>query len=302
MSRLYHNICYNKFMNITHKESLQKQFSDFCRRNNPKNMEIAVEFFTVFGGLDITLNMDEPLDKLIQKHILKEYKFLRNDVSKLTTGDEKYHRVLSASALGDRRTNSSFKRASFSFDDGMDLVEELRDKGFIKLERCTEDIYVSDKILFNAPFLRFWFAFVSPIFKSIRDKEYKEFFEIYNNRKAEFSNLVFSQLCHELVKVLFKDDKIYNIGRYWDDEIEIDLVAKTKLGKKIVGTCKYTDKKLKKSELTKLKANCEKAKIEPDIQILFAKKGFTSELKSLKSETLQLFTCKHLKVLIGLKS
>jgi len=285
-------------MNIQNRQTLQEQFSSFCKKNNPKNMEIAVEYFTIFGGLDVTLNMDEPLDKLIQKHILKEYKFLRNDVAQLTNGDEKYHKLLSASALGDRRTNSSFKRASFSFDDGMDLVEELRDKGFIKLERCTEDVYVSDKILFSTPFLRFWFAFISPIFKSIRDKDYKEFFEIWNNRKAEFSDLVFSQLSHEFIKNTFTQDKIYNIGRYWDDDREIDLVAKTKSGQKIVGTCKYTDKKLKKSELTKLKENCEKAGIKPDIYVVFAKKGFSSELKAMKSETILLFTCRNFKVLI----
>ena len=260
-------------------------------------MEIAVDYFTVFGGLDVTLNMEESLEKLIEKHILKEYRFLRNDVAKLTDADEKFHRLLSAIALGDRRTNSSFKRASFSFDDGMDLVDELKEKGFIKLERCSEDVYVSDKILFSTPFLRFWFAFVSPIFKSIRDKEYEEFYKIYNNRKAEFSELIFSQLCHELVKEVFAKEKIYNIGRYWDDTHEIDLVAKTKLGKKIVGSCKYRDKKVSKSELTKLKESAKQAQIEPDIYMIFAKKGFSSELKSLKSDTLLLFTCKHLKTL-----
>ena len=285
-------------MNVQNKETLQEQFSFFCKKNNPKNMEIAVEYFAIFGGLDVTLNMDESLDKLMQKHILKEYKFLRNDVAQLTNGDEKYHRLLSASALGDRRTNSSFKRASFSFDDGMDLVEELRDKGFIKLERCSEDVYVSDKILFNTPFLRFWFAFISPIFKSIRDKEYKEFFDIYDNRKAEFTNLVFEQLSHEFIKKTFTEDKIYNIGRYWDDDREIDLVAKTKSGKKIVGLCKYTDKKLKKSELSKLNELAVQAQIKPDIYVLFAKNGFSSELKALKSDTVLLFTCRNLKVLI----
>ena len=285
-------------MNVQNKQTLQEQFSSFCKKNNPKNMEIAVEYFAIFGGLDVTLNMDESLDKLMQKHILKEYKFLRNDVAQLTNGDEKYHRLLSASALGDRRTNSSFKRASFSFDDGMDLVEELRDKGFIKLERCSEDVYVSDKILFNTPFLRFWFAFISPIFKSIRDKEYKEFFDIYDNRKAEFTNLVFEQLSHEFIKKTFTEDKIYNIGRYWDDDREIDLVAKTKSGKKIVGLCKYTDKKLKKSELSKLKELAVQAQIKPDIYVLFAKNGFSSELKTLKSDTILLFTCRNFKVLI----
>ncbi len=280
------------------KKLYKNNLAFFVKKNNPKNMEIAVEYFAIFGGLDVTLNMDESLDKLMQKHILKEYKFLRNDVAQLTNGDEKYHRLLSASALGDRRTNSSFKRASFSFDDGMDLVEELRDKGFIKLERCSEDVYVSDKILFNTPFLRFWFAFISPIFKSIRDKEYKEFFDIYDNRKAEFTNLVFEQLSHEFIKKTFTEDKIYNIGRYWDDDREIDLVAKTKSGKKIVGLCKYTDKKLKKSELSKLNELAVQAQIKPDIYVLFAKNGFSSELKALKSDTVLLFTCRNLKVLI----
>ncbi len=284
-------------MNIENKQSIKEQFSSFCKRNNPKNMEIAVEYFTVFGGLDVTLNMEESLDKLIQKHILKEYKFLRNDVAKFTDGNEKYHRLLSAAALGDRRTNSSFKRAGFSFDDGMDLVEELRDSGFIKLERCSEDVYVSDKITFTAPFLRFWFAFISPIFKSIRDKDYKEFFEVYNNRKAEFTDLVFSQLCHEFIKESFTEDKIYNIGRYWDDNIEIDLVAKTKSGKKIVGTIKYRDKKVSKGELSKLRENAKQAQIDPSIYVIFAKKGFSGELKSLKSENILLVTCKHLKML-----
>jgi len=109
--------------------------------------------------------------------------------------------------------------------------------------------------------------------------------------------LIFSQLCHELVKEVFTKEKIYNIGRYWDDTHEIDLVAKTKSGKKIVGNCKYRDKKVSKRELTKLKESAKQAQVEPDIYVIFAKKGFSSELKSLKSDTLLLFTCKHLTVL-----
>jgi predicted helicase len=109
---------------------------------------------------------------------------------------------------------------------------------------------------------------------------------------------VFEQLSHEFIKKTFIEDKIYNIGRYWDDDKEIDLVAKTKSGKKIVGLCKYTDKKLKKSELSKLKELSIQAEIKPDIYVIFAKKGYTSELKALKSENILLFTCRNFKVLI----
>lgn len=285
-------------MNIMYKESLKEQFSSFCKRNNPKNMEIAVDYFTVFGGLDKKINLEMPLDKLIEKHILKEYKYLRNFVSDITKGNEKFHAVLSASALGDRRTNSSFKRIKMDFDDGMDIVEEMRDLDVIKLERTVGDAYVSDKIYITSPFLRFWFAFVSPVFKGIRDGKFEEFFNNYNNRKAEFANLIFDQLSHEFVKKTFVDEKIYNIGRYWDDEREIDLVAKTKAGKTFVGSSRYFNKKLKKSELTKLKDNCDQAHIKADAYLLFAKKGYSNELKALKSDSIRLFTCKHFKELV----
>lgn len=285
-------------MNIMYKQSLKEQFSSFCKRNNPKNMEIAVDYFTVFGGLDKKINLEMPLDKLIEKHILKEYKYLRNFVSDITKGNEKFHSVLSASALGDRRTNSSFKRIKMDFDDGMDIVEEMRDLDVIKLQRTVGDAYVSDKIYITSPFLRFWFAFISPVFKGIRDGKFEEFFNNYNNRKAEFANLIFDQLSHEFVKKTFVDEKIYNIGRYWDDEREIDLVAKTKAGKTFVGSSRYFNKKLKKSELTKLKDNCDQAHIKADAYLLFAKKGYSNELKALKSDSIRLFTCKHFKELV----
>ena len=285
-------------MNIMYKESLQKQFSDFCVKNSPKNMEVAVDYFAVFGGLDKKINLEIPLEECIEKYILKEYKYLRNFVSDITKGNEKLHALLSASALGDRRTNSSFKRLRMDFDDGMDIVDELRDLGVIKLERCVEDVYVSDKIYITSPFLRFWFAFISPVFKGIRDRKFEEFFSNYNNRKAEFTNLIFEQLSHEFVKKTFLNEKIYNIGRYWDDEQDIDMVAKTKAGKTFVGSSRYVNKKLKKSELTKLKENCTQAHIKADTYLLFSKKGYSSELKALKSDSVQLFTCKHFKELI----
>ncbi|NOX15445.1 MAG: ATPase, partial [Epsilonproteobacteria bacterium] len=54
----------------------------------------------------------------------------------------------------------------------------------------------------------------------------------------------------------------------------------------------------KKSELVKLKENCQIAGIKPDYLMLFTKKGYTSELKSLKNDTLQLLTNRNLKVLL----
>ena len=55
---------------------------------------------------------------------------------------------------------------------------------------------------------------------------------------------------------------------------------------------------MKKSELTLLKQACKRLNIPADTFVLFSKKGFTSELKSLKSDTIKLYTARSLKTLI----
>ena len=261
-------------------------------------MEDAIEYFAVFGGLGIKIDMNTPLDELIKTEILDKYKYLRNDISAYTTKDELFPSILTGAATGDRRTNSTFKRAKVSYNDGMDCVEDLLDLGVIKMESPFGHSFASERILFTSAFVRFWFAFVSPLFKGIKEGDYREFFENFHNKKMEFTQLMFEQLCFEFVKLYFANEKIYNIGRYWDEKIEINLLAKTKEGKIIAGSCRYINSKLKKSELSKLKKSCEIAGIKPDIYMLFSKKGYSGELKSLKSETLKLFTCRNLKVLV----
>lgn len=233
--------------------------------------------------------------------ILNKYKYLRNDISNLTHGDNTYHSILTGLATGDRRTNSAFKRTNLSFDDGIVCIDKLCGLNVLKLETSLQQLsslddqyVVSEKLLFTAPFVRFWFAFVSPLFQGIKEGKYEETLTQFANRKSEFTSLVFEQLSHEVLKQSITDDTLVKLGRYWDDNIEIDLLAKTKSGKIIAGVCKYTNAKIKKTELTKLKENCEKVKIKPDLFVIFSKKGFTSELKSLKGDTLQLFTVKNI--------
>lgn len=216
-----------------------------------------------------------------------------------------YHSILTGIAMGDGQTHTAFKRANTSKDVGENAIAELIETGIIKLEKSKavftsweESESVSNKLFFTSNFLRFWFAFISPIFKGIRDGDYKELRERYTNRESEFLQLPFTQLAHEFIKLEFKDDPIVDVGTYWDNNIELDIYAKTKSGKTIVGSSKYTNSKVKKSELTKLQELCQSAKIQADIFVLFSKKGYSSELKSAKGENLKLYTVKSLKKLV----
>ena len=264
-------------------------------------MEKAVEYFTIFGGLDMHIDTELPLDELIETHILKKYKMIRNHISTLTKGDPEYNKILTALSIGDRRTNSAFRKVGISFDNGIDIVDDLVGLKILKLEKslqklsALDDQYtVSERLLFTNPFMRFWFAFVSPLFQGIKDENYEEFFKKYNNNKAEFSDIIFEQLSHEYLREISKEDCLFTLGRYWDDDCALDILGKTKSGKVVVGSCKYTNSKIKKTELTNLKELSNTLKIETDTFVLFSKKGFTSELKNLKkSENLQLFTVKN---------
>lgn len=269
-------------------------------------MQTAVNYFAVFGGLDIKIDTTKPLRSLIIRHILDEYYNIQEYIAKLTKNSAPYHKVLTGIALGDRRTNSAFKRADIQYDEGMKVLHELEELNIVQVETSMdfltnnfEENEVADKLLFTAPFLRFWFAFVSPLYRGIAREEYDEFFERFNNYQAQFMHLIFEQLSHEYVKAVFKEDNIEEIGRYWDaNNNEINLLAQTDSGKIIVGSCRYTNSKMKKSEINRLKELCEKLDLVPDFVMLFSKSGFTNELKSEKSEYLKLFSVKSLKALI----
>ncbi len=296
------------FIIILNTQTFLEQFRSFYKEYNPKNFEDAVEKFSIFGGVGWgNLDTSEPSFELIQKLILPDYRYIRNDVSEVSTGMPLYHTILTGIAMGDGKTHTAYKRANTSKEVGDKAIEELCDLGIIRLEKSKKVFTswaeedgekVSNKLYFTSPFLRFWFAFISPLFKGIKEGDYKEVRERFLNRESEFVNLTFEQLSQELLKLSFVDDEIVECSSYWDNDIELELYAKTKSGKIIAGTCKYTNSKVKKSELTKLQERCERAKIKADIFVIVSKRGFSSELKALKGENLKLYTVKNLKKLV----
>jgi hypothetical protein len=238
----------------------------------------------------------------IEENILNEYDFIHSNIIDKTGGDSIAHSVLTGLAIGDGQAHTSFKRAKLSAEDGPAVIKRLIDSSLIRREKSREisnswidENSVSDKLHFTSPFMKFWFAFVSPIFKGIKEGDYKEFEERLENRKQEYIEQLFTLLSQDLIKEKFTDDCIVEMGSYWDKDIEIDIYAKTASGKTIVGTCKYTNSKIKKNELNRLKEKALHVKIDADIFILVSKSGFSNEVKALKGENLKLFTLRNFK-------
>ncbi len=283
--------------------SLLEQFRSFCFQNKPQELEQALEYFSVFGGMSWGVDMSRPLDALIESKVLKNYTYIHGDITKLTQSDKTSHAVLSAVATGDGRVHSALKRARISRAEGEKSIDTLCSKHLLKREYSlesppNEEEKIDEKLHFNTPFMRFWFAFVSPYFKTIKDGDFKEAMESFANRKSEFYELTFKKLSSELIKKSLGDDPIIEIGSYWDRETQIDILAKTKSGKVVAGICKYSNQKAKKSDLSRLQEQCRLAELTPDISVVVSKSGFSNELKSLKGEDVKLLGLKNFKTLI----
>jgi len=282
--------------------TLLEQFRSFYFQNNPKDLEEAIEYFSIFGGMGWDVDTNVPLVNLIESKVLKNYTYIHGDITKVTKSDKVSHALLSGIAMGDRRTHSAFKRGRISRTEGESAIEELCEMGFLNVETSLEgppsEEKIDDKLNFAVPFKRFWFSFISPFFKGIKEGDYKEVKERFNNRESGFSNLIFEKLSQELLKKSFKEDPIVEIGSYWDRNVEIDILAKTKSGKIVAGACKYSNTKANKNELTKLKEKCKTAELTPDIYVLFSKSGFSNELKNEKGSDLKLYAFKNFKILV----
>lgn len=282
--------------------TLLQQFRSFYFQNNPKNLEEAIEYFAIFGGMGWSVDTSVPLMELIESKVLKNYTYIHGDITKVTNSDKTTHSLLSGIASGDGRIHSALKRARISRSEGERAIDDMCDMGFLTLESSLEapprDEKIDEKLNFSLPFMRFWFSFISPYFKGIKEGDYKEVKESFTNRKSEFLNLIFEKLSSELLKKSFKEDPIVEVGSYWDRDVEIDILAKTKSGKIVAGSCKYSNAKANKNELTKLKEKCEKAELTPDIFVLFSKSGFSNELKNEKGAGLKLYALKNFRTLV----
>ena len=283
--------------------TLLQEFRSFCFQNNTTDLEKAIEYFAVFGGMGWKVDLTKPLEELIEEKVLTNYRYIHGDITNITKSNPTYHSLLTAIATGDRREHSAFKKANVTREKGEEAIDFLIENGLLVFDKSIEKPVDekdnnSDKLLFTQPFMRFWFSSVSPYYKSIREGDFEEMKTRWNHIKNDFSTLIYDQLIMEMIKKSFKDTPhggyITSIGSYWDKNVEIDILAKRKSGKMIAGVCKYSRSKANKSEVTKLKEKCAQAELDVDTFVVFSKNKFSSELKKEKGEKIRLFSLRNL--------
>ncbi|NEW60504.1 DUF234 domain-containing protein [Sulfurovum sp. bin170] len=278
---------------------LLQHFRSFAYQNNITDFDVALEYFTVFGATGWDIDTSKSVDELIKEKVLCNYEALHKGIINFTHGNGLYHMMLTIIALGVEYEDDVFKKAGVGRDKGEEAVDYLELKSLLRFETSVEEPrnerYAKlDKLLFEFPFMRFWFATISPYYQSISTGDFSESEAKWNALRGNFSILLSNQLVLELVKerfaTKFERDPVVSIGTYYDKKLEIPIALKRKSGKILAGECKYSKTEAKMHMITSLKEKCEKAGLNVDEYVLFSKNGFTSELKELSDENLMLLT------------
>ncbi len=288
--------------------TLLQHFRSFAYQNNIRDFDVALEYFTVFGGTGWDVDKSKSVDALIKEKVLRNYESIHNGITRFTHGNALYHMLLSIIALGESHEDAVFKKGRVGRDKGEEAMDYLEMKSLLKFDTSVEKPLKSsdgksDRVLFELPFMRFWFATISPYYKSISTGDFSEFEQKWSQLRGNFSILLSNQLVLELIKqsfaTKFADDPIVSIGSYYDKYVQIEVLAKRKSGKMLAGECKYSQDEAKVHMLSNLKQKCEKAELNVDDYVLFSKNGFTSELKRMSDDKLMLLTNIDLSSLLG---
>ena len=285
------------------RPTLLQHFRSFAYQNNISRIDKALEYFAVFGGTGWDIDSSKSVDELIEEKILRNYELIHNGITRFTHGNALYHMLLSIIALGESHEDAVFKKGRVGRDKGEEAMDYLEMKSLLKFDTSIEKPLKSsdgksDRVYFELPFMRFWFAVVSPYYKSVSEGDFSEVEQKWSTLKGNFSILLSNFLVLELVKQslssIFADDPIVSIGSYYDKHVQIEILAKRKSGKMVAGECKYSVKPAKINMINTLKEKCQKAELDVVDFVLFSKNGFTSELEALKGTDLTLLTQKDL--------
>ncbi|MBE0460497.1 MAG: ATP-binding protein [Candidatus Aminicenantes bacterium] len=266
------------------------------------SMHELVYSYAVVGGSPAYLqrfNSRKTIEQNIKEEIMNKNAFLYIEPRFLLIEELRepsvYFSILKAIAYGKTRLNDIVQETGLKERYKVNkYLSVLRELHIIKREvPITEDKpHKSRKgiYLLTDPFFRFWFRYIFPNMSYLEEGDID--FVWKEKIKPDFDNFVgfiFEDICIQKLKSLNIVNKLpfkaKSIGRWWDRNHEIDIVAFDDKGSFLFCECKWTAKKIGLNTLDDLRKKAEKF---PDAVIkyygFFSKSGFTKELEELSKE------------------
>ncbi len=291
-------------------KSIKDNFNTYYRNFPYLSIKELVENFAVFEGICISnIRLGYNIFENIEENVVKNYHTIKNEYQ----SSEIEEKILQKLALGDRKQYALYRsNKEISQMEGRVAYKKLYEKGIIIKEKSREEApkkekyrllkkeyrgYIpEDKIKFTKNFDRFWYTFIVPYKNELDIGKTDEFTNNLYKNFDKFISLTFEELSNELLKEERYKLNIVESGGYWDKRNEFDILAKDINGNFIVGECKWTNQKICRNLLTKLKNKAKYLNFPITKFALFSKNGFSSSL--LKKSEAMLFELNDFKVLL----
>ncbi|WP_297887070.1 ATP-binding protein [Sulfurihydrogenibium sp.] len=277
-------------------------FFNFKKFFNLNDNDKLLQFYSVIGGIPKYIEfIDENKDifENIKESILYKNSFLYEE-PKFILKDEvrdpvTYFSILQVISQGEHKIGKIASKVGMETKNLTSFIEKLIELEIIKREIpiTEENPNKSKKGLYfiKDNFFNFWFRYVFP-YQSYLETERYDF--VINKIKTEFRHYVssiFEDVSKDfLIQNLDLPFSIKRIGKWWDKDTEIDVVA---LGEKeiLFGECKYWDSPVGLNVLEDLKVKSEQVgyKEKDEYFAIFSRRGFTQDLINFSKKNKNIF-------------
>lgn len=265
----------------------------------------CIEMYSITGGVPKYIEsfaMEKDIYEAIEKHVLNKSSYLYDEPNFLLQQEVNevgsYFSIIKTIAAGNSKLSAISGVLEAKATSVSKYLKTLMDLDVLEREvpitednpdKCKKGLY---KIKDN--YLKFWFAFVYPN-KSSLESGHGEIVmqKIKDSLIKNQTAFVYEDVCKEKMWELNSKGAwpfhFSKLGRYWDSNTEIDVVALDPEGNNmIVGECKYWNRPIGTSVLESLEEKVASVSWNRDNRkvwhVLFSTGGFSDKLKEIAKE------------------
>ena len=273
--------------------------------------EQIVETYSIIGGVPKYLEMwddRKPVLRNIEHIVLSPVTIFRQEAIFLIQDEipepRTYLAILEAIGRGMKSPSAIAKQTGIAINHVGKYVHTLRELGFIRRVISLDAPNYSKTRLsryeIKDSYLKFYFHYVYPHLEFLEQNRVPRLLDIIKTRHASFVGKTgFEELARRLLIQLGDAHQLSfvpdYVGRVWNKQVEIDVVATSKTSRTILlGECKWTRSPVNEAILDSL---IQRSTLLPRIRqyrihyALFSKKGFTTALmERARKEHILLFT------------
>lgn len=254
----------------------------------------------IFGGVPYYLDgvdLDQDLGTVLTAEILSQKGYLQNEPEYVLrtelTDPNRYFAILTAIAAGKTTSNEIAQAVGIDGKQISTYTQKLERLRLIEREvPITEEKAKSRRGRYRIldPLFRFWFRFVygkEDRYERLGEDAYEAVIE---PELPDFVSHEFETLCQDALPNLFPEKTFLDIGRWWYNEYEVDVVGFTTDGTMVAGECKFMNAPLDYSALASLEDHAAEIRWTPDTgnttteYALFTRSGVTQSVQEAVTE------------------